>query len=29
VYMVPKAIHLHDAFPRTPSGKVDRQRIVS
>jgi acyl-CoA ligase (AMP-forming) (exosortase A-associated) len=29
VYMVPKAIHVHDEFPRTPSGKIDRKRVVA
>ena len=26
-YMVPRRIYVHDAFPRTTSGKVDRQAI--
>jgi len=29
VYMVPKTIRVHHEFPRTASGKVDRQRIAS
>ena len=28
MYMLPKAIYVHDEFPRTASGKVDRRRIV-
>jgi acyl-CoA ligase (AMP-forming) (exosortase A-associated) len=27
-YMVPVAIHVHDAFPRTPSGKIDRKAVT-
>jgi len=26
-YMVPKVIHLHQALPRTASGKIDRQAL--
>jgi len=29
VYMVPKTIRVHDEFPRTASGKVDRKRVIS
>jgi acyl-CoA synthetase (AMP-forming)/AMP-acid ligase II len=29
VYMVPKTVRVHDAFPRTASGKVDRKRVIS
>jgi acyl-CoA synthetase (AMP-forming)/AMP-acid ligase II len=28
-YMVPKTIHVHDAFPRTANGKLDRKRIIA
>jgi acyl-CoA ligase (AMP-forming) (exosortase A-associated) len=28
-YMVPKAVRVHERFPRTASGKVDRTRVIS
>jgi len=26
-YMVPKSVHLHESFPRTASGKIDRKAV--
>ncbi|MCZ7525371.1 MAG: hypothetical protein M5U14_02655 [Acidimicrobiia bacterium] len=28
-HMVPRAVHVHGAFPRTPSGKVDRAAVAA
>lgn len=28
-YMLPRAIHVHDGFPRTSSGKVDRTQVAA
>jgi acyl-CoA ligase (AMP-forming) (exosortase A-associated) len=28
-YMVPKSVHLHESFPRTASGKIDRKAVGS
>ncbi len=28
-YMLPRAIHVHDGFPRTASGKVDRTQVAA
>jgi acyl-coenzyme A synthetase/AMP-(fatty) acid ligase len=27
VHMLPRAIHVHASFPRTASGKIDRQAV--